>query len=155
MKRVLVIEDSEEKWKQVEPILLDFLPKSQVVRVADVFEGEKLIEQPGWDLLLLDVSLDIRAKASGSRGTHDFQAGLKIASRMFYLECEVPTIIVTGFDSFPTGVRSAEQNVILGLEDVESAVRSLIGDRLIATVRYLTPGWQDSLRIALREWQFA
>lgn len=150
MKRVLAIEDDDVKWERVEAVLKRAVgTPAEILRVKDVYDGERQVEKPGWDLLILDVSLDIRRSARGTRGTHDYQAGLKIAERMYYQECEIPTVIVTGFDSFPTGARSSGGDVILGLEDVNAAVGRLLKDNHLGTIRYLGPEWEAQLEAAI------
>lgn len=147
MTRVLAIEDNDAKWERVETVVRRALgPDAEITRVRDLYEGEQLVEEPGWDLLVLDISLDIRAGgARGGRGSHDFTGGLKIAGRMFYNECEVPTVIITGFDAFPTGGAAQEADVIMGLEDVERQARQFLGEHLLGTLRFGSHGWEDEL----------
>lgn len=154
MIRILAIEDNDQKWERVERLLRAELSDVSIERATDLYDGERLVEERRWDLLILDVSLDIRTSAKGARGTHDYQAGLKIARRMFYQECEIKTIIVTGFDSFPTGGRTSEKQVILGLEEVDANVRKLLGAHLLATVRYNGEKWDEQLAKALRDGGF-
>ena len=145
MMRVLAIEDNDAKWERVEVVARRALgPDAELTRVRDLYEGERLVEAPGWDLLILDISLDIKAGGSrGGRGAHDYTGGLKIAGRMFYNECEVPTVIITGFDAFPTGGASAEADVIMGLEDVDRQARQFLGDYLLGTLRFGAPNWDQ------------
>ena len=146
MTRILAIEDNDAKWDRIEPVIARVLPDAKIVRARDLHDGEREVEKDGWDLLLLDVSLDIRAGAGrAGRGSHDYVGGLKIAGRMFYLECEVPTIIVTGFDAFPTGTASSANDVILGLEDVEREAGRLLGDYLLGAIRFGTGDWEAQL----------
>lgn len=151
MTHILGIEDNDQKWVRIERLLKSAIANPKIVRVTDLFDGERRVEESGWDLLVLDISLDIRASARGARGTHDYQAGLKIASRMYYQECEIPTVIVTGFDSFPTGSRTSEKDVILGLEEVDASVRKMLGEYLLATVRYNGEAWEERFVEALRK----
>ena len=155
MTRILGIEDNDQKWARIERLLQAHVPMAEIVRVTDLYDGERQVEKPGWDLLVLDISLDIRASARGARGTHDYQAGMKIASRMYYQECEIRTIIVTGFDSFPTCARTSEKDVILGLEEVDANVRELLGEHLLATVRYGGEAWEERFVDVLRKGGFA
>ena len=155
MTRVLAVEDNDQKWERVERLLRSNIADAEIERATDLYDGERRVEERRWDLLILDVSLDIRTSARSTRGTHDFQAGLKIARRMYYQECEIPTIIVTGFDSFPTGGRTSEKQVILGLEEVDASVRRLLGPYLLATVRYNGEKWEEHLVKALRDAGFA
>lgn len=151
MTRVLAIEDSDAKWARVEPVARGALPRNaEIVRVGDLFQGERLVEQPGWDLLLLDISLDIKSGGShGGRGAHDYLGGLKIAGRMFYNECEIPTIILTGFDAFPSGRSGGDADVILGREDVEREARRFLRSHLLGTVRVGAGDWAKELTLLL------
>lgn len=152
MTSVLGIEDNDAKWSRIEALIRANIHPVEIVRANDVYTGERKVEDPGWDLLILDISLDIRAGAGrAGRGSHDYTGGLKIASRMFYLECEIPTIIVTGFDAFPTGAATAEDNVILGLEDVRRQARKMLGDNLLGAVRFGSPGWDDDFLTILKK----
>lgn len=144
--RILAVEDNETKWSRVETVLRQGLGDVEIVRARDLRNAERLVEEGGWDLLILDISLDIRAGAGrGGRGAHDYTGGLKVAGRMFYLECEVPTIIVTGFDTFPSAASSAGDDVILGLEDVGRQAKKFLGDHLLGAVRFGSAGWAPDL----------
>lgn len=150
---VLAIEDNDTKWARVETVLQERLGSHNLTRASDLHDAERAIDQGNWDLLILDMSIDIRAGAGrGSRGTHDFTGGLKIASRMFYNECEVPTIIVTGFDAFPSGAATAEDDVILGLEDIGRQAVKYLGEFLLGTVRFGSTGWETELANLLDKW---
>lgn len=149
--RVLAIEDNDAKWSRIESVLRSSLGHFELERACDLHNAELLVEKGGWDLLILDMSIDIRSGAGrGGRGTHDYTGGLKIASRMFYNECEVPTIIVTGFDAFPTGAAVAEQDVILGLEDIQRQARKHLGDHLLGAVRFGAQEWDKHLKLLLQ-----
>lgn len=146
--KILVVEDSEPKWLRVVEIIRGVLLAAQIERARDLFEGERAIAAGGWDLLILDMSLDIRADAGRAGSAHDYVGGLKILGKMYYDELEVPTIIITGFDSFPT-VRTNGDGVMLGLEDVEAEASRQLGDHLVGTVRHLSEGWEDRFRAML------
>jgi hypothetical protein len=146
--RILVIEDSESKWTYVEEIIRRALPTAEIHRSRDLFEGVRAIAEPNWDLLILDISLDIRAGAGRAGAAHDHVGGQKILGKMYYDELEVPTIIITGFDSFPT-VRNNGDAVMLGLEDVEAEASRQLGRHLVGTVRHLSEGWEQRFETML------
>jgi hypothetical protein len=153
INRLLGIEDNDHKWDRIQRVLEARLDNSvEIVRAVDQISGEQHINDGGWDLIILDMSLDIR-RSSGrpGQGGHDFTGGLKIAGRMYYLRKEVPTIIVTGFDAFPSGQPDQSQDVILGLEDIERQARKYLGDHLVAIFRYGPAGWEDVLTAHLEE----
>jgi hypothetical protein len=140
--RILVIEDTDRKWNDVRDELTA-LGASDIVRASTIEEAEGLIEE-SWNLVVLDISMDIRVSKSGPKeGGHDTTGGLKIASKMYYLGCEAPTIIVTAFDAFPSRLRGGKTgSVILGLEEVEARARQQLGEAFIACVKWNSPGWR-------------
>lgn len=146
--KILVVEDSEPKWLRIDEIIRGVLPAAEIERARDLFEGERAIAARGWDLLILDMSLDIRADAGRAGAAHDYVGGLKILGKMYYDELEVPTIIITGFDSFPT-VRTNGDGVMLGLEDVEAEASRQLGDHLVGTIRHLSEGWEERFQAML------
>lgn len=152
--RILVVEDSDGKWEGVCAALTRVLPEAEVQRARDLYEGEREIAKPGWDLLILDISLDIRAGAGRATAAHDYTGGLKIVGRMYYEEVEIPTIIITGFDSFPT-TRTNGDGIMLGLEYVEAEATRQLGENLIGMVRHLSEGWEERFEGLLnpyRDW---
>ncbi len=143
--KILAIEDSDPKWDKIRPVIERLLPGAGITRVRDLHDGERAVEESGWDLLILDISLDIKTGGARSgRGAHDYTAGLKIVGRMYYDECEIPTLIVTGFDAFPTG-GSSESNVILGFDEVETQARSFLSDKLLGAVRVGSRDWEKQM----------
>lgn len=147
--RILIVEDGEEKWAQIRAVLRHVTPDADLDRARDLYEAEKAITQSGWDLLILDVSLDIRAAGGRAGAAHDYVGGLKILGRMYYDELEIPTIIVTGFDSFPS-VRTNGDGVMLGLEDVEREAGRQLADHHVGTVRHGPEGWEREFEALLR-----
>lgn len=150
MRRILGIEDQDAKWTRVQALLIEVMPESTIERARDMFEAERMVEDGGWDLVILDISLDIRSAGIG-RSAHDYVGGLEIAGHMYYEDCSIPTIIVTGFDSYPTGGSTHEQNVILGSEDVQRRANEFLGDDFLGAVRYNAPGWDEKFLQMLKE----
>ena len=153
LTRLLCVEDNDHKWERILRVLETHLDaKVEIVRAVDQLTGDQHIDDGGWDLVLLDMSLDIRRTQNRSgQGGHDFTGGLKIAGRMYYLKKEVSTIIITGFDAFPSGQSGQNKEVILGIEDIEGQARKYLGNHLIAILRYGTKGWENALAAHLKE----
>ena len=98
-------------------------------------------------MLLLDVSLDIRSNGSKNvRGNHEFTGGLQLASRMRNLRKEIPTIVITGFETFPSPRPEGDHEIVLGLQDVEREMRKYLGDFVVGLVRHGSSGWDEELR---------
>ena len=144
-KRVLVIEDSETKWREVQRTLASALgPDVAITRAPTIENANREVAKRGWSLVILDISMDIKSSSAGrGAGGHDTTGGLKIAERMFYLGHDAPIVIVTAFDVFPAG--SGRRGPALGLQDVVEEAKSLLGDLLIGWVRYGDEGWQERL----------
>lgn len=145
-KRVLVVEDSDVKWRDMESAIGPFLPETtELLHVGDMVSARNAIYNQRWDLLLLDVSLDINPGGGDRRGGKAFTGGVTLASRMRYLRKEVPTIVVTGFTTFLSAKPENEPDVVLGLQDVEREMRRYLKDHIVGVVRYGADGWRDEL----------
>ena len=149
--KVLVIEDSEVKWREISHLVNEALEQGlTLARAATMEEADREIAASQWDLILLDISMDIRASKSGRReGGHDTVGGLRIAERMFYLHYDAPIIIVTAFDAFPAG--DDRTGTVLGLGDVLREASDLLGPLLIGCVSYGADNWEAELRNAILE----
>ena len=147
--RVLAIEDNDDKFERVAEVVLSALPTVSLVRACDLFEAERAIEEEGWDLLLLDMTLDLKRGGARRAGTaQDYTGGMKVIGQMYWDELMVPTIIITAFDSFPSS-RSGGDGAVIGLEAVELEASEKLADLLIGTVRNGPEGWEDELRALL------
>lgn len=154
LKRVLAVEDSPVKWADLQSLVEPLLPVGcELVHVGDLKAALAHIAAGGWDLLLLDVSLDVTTNGGAARGGKEFTGGLTIAGRMYYLRRSIPTIIVTGFETFITARPQTEQDVVLGLQDVDREMRRYLGDDVIGLVRYGSDNWKAELEELLRRLQ--
>jgi len=149
-KSVLVIEDSEGKWLEVEQVLQTFNGLS-VVRAETLNEAEYFAVSADWDLVILDISMDISANAAGKRIGHDPLGGLQVANKMFLLGHESPTLILTAFDSFPSGDGGRRGAQILGLEDVEAKAADILGTSFLGCIRYGGQGWQANFSASVKK----
>ena len=149
MTRVLIVEDNDDKFERVAEITKATYPSSSLSRACDLFEAERAIEEPGWTLLLLDMTLDLKRGGARRPGTaQDYTGGIKIIGQMYWDEITVPTIIITAFDSSPSS-RDDGNGAVIGLEAVEGEAREKLGQMLIGTVRHGPDGWEDELRTLL------
>ena len=150
-KNILIIEDSDAKWREIDGLIHSTIKtKLTTLRASTMEIAKQEIEKGPWDLILLDISMDIRASNTGPRaGGHDATGGLKIAERMFYLRHEAPVIIVTAFDAFPSDEK--RQGTMLGIQDITREASRLLGDWLVGWVRYGDPEWAQNLSEKIRE----
>lgn len=144
-KRVLIIEDSESKYRDVLETVRAFLPANiEISRAGTIEEADDAVAQRGWDLICLDVSLDIRSSSAGPRaGGHDAIGGLKILERMYLLNYDAPVIVITAFDAFPPG--DDRTGVVLGIEEVLREAKRFMGALVVGHVSYGANTWRSDL----------
>jgi CheY-like chemotaxis protein len=153
-QRILIVEDSDAKFGRLQALIGPVAQSINGVceRAATLTEAETRIDTGVWSLVVLDISLDIAKTTAGPKlGGHATLGGLNVATKMFLLEREVPTIIVTAFDMFQeTGVELAGYNS-LGLEDIKRRASEMLGGAFLGCIRYGEPGWEDTLMALVRE----
>lgn len=145
--RILIVEDGDAKYRSVSGAVDEAVGLAVTkVRAPTVNEADALIASQDWDLILLDVSMDISPGATdrGSRG-HANLGGLKIAYRMFLRRREFPTIIVTAHDAFEEEMRRGDGAQLVDLQTLERQAREYLGNHFIGHVRYGNPNWQQTL----------
>lgn len=152
MKRILIIEDSEAKFDAVLNVVQRVAsPSALIERSATLTAAEERVSKEEWDLVVLDVSMDISASNAGPlRGGHATLGGLGIARKMFLLGRDVDTVIVTAFDAFQSTVAIGGAVEILGLEEVEANAKDILGEKFIGCVRYSESGWAERLEALLK-----
>lgn len=145
--RLLVIEDSDSKYSSIDTLLRSKWGHTIFIeRAATITDAETKIELETWSVIILDVSMDIVKSVAGPKqGGHATLGGLNIATKMFLLEREAPTVIVTAFDSFEAVESDRGRYEALGLEEVKSRASDTLGTALIGCVRYGDPGWEEQL----------
>lgn len=148
---VLIVEDSDAKYLKLEFVVRQCLgPSASVIRGATVNDAEEKLETKAWNLVLLDISMDITSSKKGPKlGGHATLGGLSIATKMFLLGREAPTIIVTAYDSFETIERGRRQYSI-GLEEIERRAKETLGNWLVGCVRYGNSSWENVLQSLIK-----
>lgn len=151
--RVLIVEDSDTKYSRLESVVRDCLPKTTFMdRASTVTEAESKIEDQQWAGLILDISMNITKSSAGPKqGGHATLGGLGIAKKMYLLGREVPTVIVTAFDSFEETTSERTGYNALGLEDVERRATDTLGAAFVGCVRYGEAGWETKLKACLKK----
>ena len=144
--RILIAEDNELKFEDLIAALGALSPAVEPVRAKTIVEVEDWLEKGEWDLVLLDISMDIAPGAAGPlRDGHASLGGMDVLERMFLLRSEYPTIIVTGFDYFVAPGPDSSIREAQTLADLEIKARGLIGDHLLGCVRYGAQDWRSRL----------
>lgn len=152
MSRILIVEDSAGKKAAISEVVAAACSDAELFYAATVVEAERAIAKGGWALIVLDISMDIAPSELGakSRGQANI-GGLSIAQRMFLLEREAPTIIVTAFDSFAAPTMGAGVTEIVGFEEVEERARESLGANLIACLQYNSISWKVEMTSAIKK----
>ncbi len=149
--RILVIEDVDNKYNDVIEIIQATLAgRLSFARASNLNEGEDAIMDGVWDLIIVDLSMDINGNGSMQGAGHATLGGLDVLERMALLKIDYPTIIVTGFDSFQDPDRF--DNAIMNLSDVGKLAGQWLGSGYVGAVRYGVDGWSLKFRRILQQW---
>jgi CheY-like chemotaxis protein len=151
-RSVLIVEDVDDKFRDVTRVIEQLFGHDLVLhRATNLNDAEDMLAQAEWSLLLLDLSMDItETKSVDTSSGHASLGGLDILERMSLLRISIPTILVTGFDSFQDSDRFG--NTITHLPDVERLAKDWIDASYIGYVRYGPTRWDKRLRMLLSKW---
>lgn len=151
-KPILVIEDVDAKFHDVMECVFDQIGIGAPHRRAkNLNQAEDEVMLGGWSLIILDLSMDISATGSMDLSSgHATLGGLDVLERMALLKIQLPTILVTGFDSFQDPDRF--DNSIMNLEDVNAMAKGWLGQCYFGCVRYGSETWRDQLNKAIKAW---
>lgn len=148
---ILIIEDVDSKFDDVRGQLADNLGANcRFERAANLNEAEDAIIEEGWDLVIVDLSMDINGNGSVQGAGHATLGGLDVLERMSLLKLDHAVILVTGFDSFQDPDRF--DNAIMNLADIESLAVRWLGKAYVGCVRYGTDSWSKRLSRMLQQW---
>jgi hypothetical protein len=146
ISRVLIVEDKDGKFQDLLTEVQAVFPDASVVRAQTVVEAERYLGTGSWDLLVLDVSMDISGASKGAfGGGHANLGALDILDTMFFEEIECPTVVVTGFDYF-VAAGSGDEAEFLGIGDLADMVEKRLPRSYLGCLRYGREGWQVMLR---------
>ena len=99
--KILLVEDESPKAGHIKNCLEELRPRCEVRWVRSVRTAIEKLEEGGWQLLILDMSLptfDIVKGESGGR-PQGF-GGIELMREMELSEVEVPVIVITGYEAF-------------------------------------------------------
>lgn len=152
--RVLIVEDVDVKFHELETAIQTLVPHATVSRAKSVVDAEDMVEEGQWSLIILDISMDIACGSAGPmRAGHANLGGMDVLERMYLLEQEFPTIIVTGFDYFPAGTGGDPSDAeMVSLADLEVRARNFIGELFLGCVRYGVDGWRAKFDATIKGW---
>lgn len=151
-KTVLVIEDSDPKFEDIRKCILDASDASVIHRASTMVEAEQRILNDVWDLVVLDISMDIAPSRYGAKGRGQANVGgLEVAQKMYLLEREAPTIIVTAFDSFTAANPGHGGSEVLGFEEVYDRARLYLPTALVACLQYNAQNWKVEMIEAVKK----
>lgn len=148
---ILVVEDKDSKFSDVSSAIIQLFPDAKISRAQTVIEAENLLGAKPWAILVLDISMDINGTSRGRLGGgHANLGGLDILDGMYLEGVSIPTIVVTGFDYFPSpGIRDAAD--FIGLQELEQLVRRRLPGAFLGCLRYGISGWRDKFLKAIKD----
>lgn len=145
---VLVIEDDEEKRRQLVTHLLAVFPGDTIGEERSLRSALESVKKRRWDLVLLDMSMptfDVDADEDGGRP--QVYGGRDILRQMRRLRIEIPVIVVTQFDVFGEGQDA------LTLDQLEVHLRKENPRSYKGAVYYsvVSEDWKDDLTSRVRQ----
>lgn len=150
VRRILIVEDSDAKYRNVEDVVRRSGNDAQeIVRASSVVDAEALVEVGEWQLIVLDISMNIVATSRGGSGGHATLGGIGLLERMYHLDILAPTVIVTAFDAFEARENTGAKGAIVDLNYIRESAGHILGDKFLGCIRYPTPGWEGELSQAV------
>lgn len=149
--KVLILEDVDSKYedvkKQIESCLSTPL---EIARASNLNDAEDAVCDEYWDLVVVDLSMDINGNGSIQGAGHASLGGLDVLERMSLLKLNLPVLVVTGFDSFQDTDRF--DNAIMNLSDINGLAKNWLGSCYIGCVRYGVDNWSRQLAKLIQKW---
>jgi CheY-like chemotaxis protein len=145
---VLIVEDKSAKFADLKKVVESLSSRISIHRASTVIEAENMLEDREWNLLVLDISMDINGTSKGALGGgHANLGGLDIVETMYYEGIVIPTVIVTGLDYF-ISAEGSDGSEYIGLEELEALVRKKMPSGYLGCIRYGIDGWVERLQAA-------
>lgn len=148
---ILIIEDVESKFNDVQRVISECVSDPCVFsRASNLVDAEDAVTSNTWDLVIVDLSMDINGNGSMQGAGHATLGGLDVLEIMSLLKRDSPVILVTGFDSFQDQDRF--DNAIMNLADIDGLALKWLGNAYIGCVRYGSENWSKQLNRMLQKW---
>jgi CheY-like chemotaxis protein len=148
---ILIIEDDEDKLKILEEFISAEFPSANVQDAKSFSSGLRSLisSRDNLDVVLLDMSMptyDI-SQLEPSGGAPEGFAGRELLAQMRLRSINIPTIIVTMFDSF------GEVQKRVSLEQLIKELKNNYSPPFIGFVYYnsVQEGWRSALRQLINE----
>lgn len=136
--KILVMEDQEEKYKQIE----------NVIKMGNSLKWEKncqlgLMElrQNKYELLLLDMSMPISDEEK-IKDNFDSYAGMSVLREIKRRKYDLKVVVITGFNDFEKG------NELITLSELDKKIKENYNNIYLGYVKYDSTSveWQDKLQ---------
>lgn len=149
---ILFVEDVDSKFEDVSAVVVDAIGGDHIIaRVTNLNDAEDSLDSGEFDLIVLDLSVDINSNGSVQGNGHATLGGLDVMERMSLLKNSNPVVVVTGFDSFQDPDRF--NNAIMNLADIDRLATDWLGSSYIGCVRYGSGNWSRQLARLLGRWR--
>jgi CheY-like chemotaxis protein len=130
--RILLVEDEEPKQRHICAFFAERHNEVQVTIARSVNAALDALEKGMPDLLLLDMSLPTFEITQGETGGRPQGfGGLEIVRTMAMNDWDCPTLIITGYEAFPSD--SGEQ---VQLAVLETELKSTLGESFLGVLHF-------------------
>lgn len=151
--KIILVEDNPEKALRICSIIHETTLNAKVKTCASLTSAMETIEAEKFDLLVLDISMDIMASGNGFLAdNHDMLGGLRFAKELYLNENELATIVVTAHESFveKKGPK-AKISSFMSVTQLSEEFNDLLDELFIGAVRYEKDGWKLHLRSLIKK----
>lgn len=142
--KILIVEDEAQKLNEL-IFFFRSLPSAEYESARSVRAALDYFREGGHaDLMILDMSLptfDIDESESG--GTPRPFGGIDVLRNLDRLDIAIPTVVLTGYQSFE------DESRVISLQELGGSMREEFGEFLLDVVQY-TPfsnDWMEKLRV--------
>ncbi|WP_184546126.1 response regulator [Mucilaginibacter sp. FT3.2] len=142
MKKILLVEDDEDKRKQLVNFINLKIP-SELTEARSFQSGLKALKSQSFDLILLDMTMptfDINPPKEGGGRSQPF-GGEMLLAEMVRREINTKVIVVTQFDLFGKGDEE------ITLKDLDVRLKERFPDNYLGAIPYRISytSWEDAL----------
>ena len=142
MGRILIVEDDNNKRGQLQQLIRDQFPETEMVIARSLQSGIRALRNEELRLVILDMTLPNFDQGPDESGgsTHAF-GGREFLGQMERFSISVPVIVVTQFESFGIGSEA------MTLEQLDRQLRTDYGSVYQGKVYYhaAIQGWKQEL----------
>lgn len=100
MKRILILEDDDEKFSVVDRLIRKLFAGNYLKRVFSVNEAQQMIKTEAFEIAIIDMSVPMFTGRPSFRGDLESLGGEMVIREIFRRKLPIKCLLVSGFDEF-------------------------------------------------------